>query len=155
MSGLTTDENDERLKKVQPSGQQEAYLVLSDEERAKGFVRPVRRSYQHVGIPGPRHPLRELTESEHTRYDQFGYVQFEQYPDSESPVTGRFWTQEQLDSIGNGCGTVTTMSQAIAETYSRNPRFYGATFCVACGRHLPVGEQGEFVWEGSDERVGT
>lgn len=25
----------------------EAYLILSDEERAKGFVRPVRRSYRH------------------------------------------------------------------------------------------------------------
>ena len=27
-------------------GQQKAYVVLSDEERAKGFVRPVRRSYE-------------------------------------------------------------------------------------------------------------
>ena len=26
---------------------QEKYLVLSDEERAKGFIRPVRRSYIH------------------------------------------------------------------------------------------------------------
>ncbi len=29
------------------AGQQKAYVVLSDEERAKGFVRPVRRSYKH------------------------------------------------------------------------------------------------------------
>lgn len=28
-------------------GQQKAYVVLSDEERAKGFVRPVRTSYRH------------------------------------------------------------------------------------------------------------
>lgn len=29
-------------------GQHEAYWVLSEEERAKGFVRPVRRSYVHT-----------------------------------------------------------------------------------------------------------
>jgi hypothetical protein len=29
------------------TGQQKAYVVLSDEERAKGFVRPVRRTYRH------------------------------------------------------------------------------------------------------------
>jgi hypothetical protein len=28
-------------------GQQKGYVVLSDEERAKGFVRPVRDSYRH------------------------------------------------------------------------------------------------------------
>lgn len=32
------------------SGQQKAYVVLTEEERAKGFVRPVRTSYVHVGI---------------------------------------------------------------------------------------------------------
>ena len=45
---LTTDRNDERLNEVLPSGQQAAYLVLSEEERAKGFVRPLRRGYVHV-----------------------------------------------------------------------------------------------------------
>lgn len=29
------------------TGQQRAYIVLSAEERAKGFVKPVRRSYRH------------------------------------------------------------------------------------------------------------
>lgn len=31
------------------TGQQKGYVVLSDEERAKGFARPLRRSYVHVG----------------------------------------------------------------------------------------------------------
>jgi len=31
-----------------PDGMQKGYIVLSDEERAKGFVRPVRRSYVHL-----------------------------------------------------------------------------------------------------------
>jgi hypothetical protein len=31
---------------------------------------------------------------------------------------------------------------------------YGATFCVACGQHLPVGERGEFVWVENDGRDG-
>ena len=30
------------------TGQQKGYVVLSEEERAKGFVRPVRRSYIHT-----------------------------------------------------------------------------------------------------------
>lgn len=34
------------------TGQQKGYVVLTDEERAKGFVRPVRTSYVHVGPHG-------------------------------------------------------------------------------------------------------
>lgn len=56
---------------------------------------------------------------------------------------------------GNGCGVATTMAVGIARTYARDPSFYGATYCVGCKRHLPVGEDGEFVWDGTDERVGT
>jgi hypothetical protein len=47
---LTSDPHDPRLTHgvdAEPVPQAPAYLVLSDEERAKGFVRPVRRSYQH------------------------------------------------------------------------------------------------------------
>ena len=33
--------------KLKPNGQQEGYVVLTAEERAKGFVRPVRDSYVH------------------------------------------------------------------------------------------------------------
>lgn len=53
MSGTTSDRNDPRLPS--PSGpdstpvdQQEVYLVLSEEERAKGFVRPYRDRYRHT-----------------------------------------------------------------------------------------------------------
>ena len=49
---ITEDRNDPRLKQVLSNGQQEAYLVLSEEERAKGFVRPVRRSYEHIACHG-------------------------------------------------------------------------------------------------------
>lgn len=48
--GLTSDPNDPRLthgSDTEPAGQAEVYLVLSAEERAKGFVRPVRRTYVH------------------------------------------------------------------------------------------------------------
>lgn len=84
------------------TGMQKAYVVLSEEERAKGFVRPVRRSYQHLT-----------------------------------------------------CGTVTTMGLALAETYAREPNFYSGTFCAGCGSHFPVGEDGQFVWKGTNEKVGT
>lgn len=141
-------------RELKENGQQLAYVVLSDEERRKGFVRPVRRSYRHVGVPRPSN-LRDLTEDERQQYSQFGYAKFEAYPESRSPLTGKFWTQAELDKIGQGCGTTTTMSQEIAETYARDPHFYGGTFCCHCRKHLRVGEYGEFVWEGTDERVGT
>ena len=47
---LTSDPNDARLTHgpdTEPVDQAEAYLVLSEAERAQGFVRPVRTSYQH------------------------------------------------------------------------------------------------------------
>jgi hypothetical protein len=99
MSELTTDPNDPRLTHGAdpahgpPVPQAPVYLVLSQEERDKGFVRPVRRSYWH-----------------------------------------------------DACGAVTTMSLALAETYARQPDFYGATFCAHCGKHRPVGPDGEFYW---------
>ena len=93
-------------REIDPTtGMQKGYVVLSEEERAKGFVRPVRRSYRH-----------------------------------------------------DKCGTVTTMGQALAETYARDPFFYSGTFCCGCGAHFPVGDKdfgGEFTWDGTDERVGT
>jgi len=53
------------------------------------------------------------------------------------------------------CGTKTSMPQAIAETYAQNPKFYSGTFCCHCGTHLPVGEDGEFVWLDDGTKVGT
>lgn len=159
---LTTDPNDPRLGKwtgkpeEEPKKQNDVYLVLSEEERAKGFVRPVRHAYLHIGKPGPKFPLRDLTDDERAKYADRGYVKFEPYPSGhKGSAVGRFWAQEQLDNVGKGCGTVTTMGIALSETYARNPRFYGATYCCGCMKHFAVGEDGEFVWDGTDERVGT
>lgn len=101
-TGLTTDPTDPSLghgSDTEPGPQNEMYLVLSPSELAKGFVRPVRRKYQH-----------------------------------------------------KKCGAVTVMSQQIAETYARDPKFYGATYCVQCQMHRPVSE---FVWDGTSEDVGS
>ena len=54
--------------------------------------------------------------------------------------------------IHKACGSPTTMSSAIAETYARDPGFYSATFCIRCRGHFPVGE---FVWIDSNEPVGS
>lgn len=136
-------------RELKANGQQKGYVVLSEEERKKGFVRPVRTTYRHVGPCGPKYPLRDLLlEEEHFKDT---YVKFEPYPEAIGP-TGRFWTQEQLDKVGKGCGTTTTMGLALAETFARDPKFYGGTFCCACGTHKPVDE---FVWYGTDERVGS
>lgn len=137
--GLTTDPKDPGLRETRTDGQQLKYLVLSDEERAKGFVRPVRRTYRHVGIR-PQGRTRPLTTEEQKNYADCGYVLYEEYELPRGSVVGRYWTQAQLDS---GCGQTTTMGQAIAETWARDINYYGATFCVSCGRHLPVAE---FIW---------
>lgn len=132
------------------TGQHGDYWVLSEEERAKGFVRPYRVQYRHVGPPAPEHELRDLTVEEQERHQRRGYVSFEAYPESDSPVRGRFWTQEALDR--KCCETVTTMAGSIAETYARDPGFYGSTFCVECRQHFPITE---FIWAGTGERVGS
>jgi hypothetical protein len=97
-----TPDHREIIESGARAGQQKGYVVLSDEERAKGFVRPVRRSYVH-----------------------------------------------------QKCGVVTTMGQRLAETYAADPSFYTGTFCCGCQAHFAVGEDGEFVWDGTDEKVGT
>jgi hypothetical protein len=129
------------------TGMLKDYWVLSKEERSKGFVRPVRRSYIHVGIR-PKYSLRDLTPEEHERYDKWNYVKYEEYPEGNA-TCGRFWTQKMLNS---GCGTTTTMGLALSETYARDPEFYGSTFCCNCGTHFPVEE---FKWEGTNEILGS
>lgn len=47
---LTTDRNDQCLYESDPlTGMNKCYLVLSEEELAKGFKRPVRQVYKHLG----------------------------------------------------------------------------------------------------------
>lgn len=115
---ITTDRNDPRLNVTDNTGQQEAYLVLSEEERAKGFVRLIRSTYIHVGVNG--YEINPNDMSKHGR-------------------------------TGNACGVATKMGTALSETYARDPNFYGATYCVGCGTHLPVNE---FKWE-DGEVVGS
>lgn len=152
MAGVTENPMDPRLTHgcdTEPVPQAAVYLVLSEEERAKGFVRPVRREYKHVGL-APKYELRPLTSEEVERVGQYGYVLFEPYPESELPVTGKFWTQAELTN--RGCGAVTSMGTALAETYARSPRFYGSTYCVGCKKHRPIAE---FVWEPDGQTVGS
>lgn len=159
---ITDDPNHPGVKRgppdTAPVAMHETYLVLSGEERAKGFERPVRHSYVHVGIAGPQFPMRDLEAEEKERWkdDPDPFVKFEPYPDGHhGSALGRYWTQKDLDRIGKGCGTRTTMGQALAETYARQPGFYGATYCCGCSMHRQVGRDGEFVWDGTDQRVGT
>lgn len=131
------------------TGQHKDYWVLPKEERDKGYIRPVRRSYIHVGMR-PKYPLRPITAQEKVGHSP-DVVMYEEYPATEHPTIGRAWTEKQLKS---GCGSLTRMSDSIAETYARNPTYYGATFCCNCGQHFSVGANGEFEWE-DGTKVGT
>ena len=57
------------------------------------------------------------------------------------------------------CGHITVMGRSLAETYARDPGFYGRTFCQHCKGHFPVGAEGEFTWYEMDgtegPKVGT
>lgn len=120
MTDLVTDPNDPRLGHgvdKEKTEQHKAYLILSDEERAKGFIRPVRRTYIH------------------------------QYMEDGSEVPYPLLSMKGV----KGCGVATTMSQELAETYARDPKFYGATYCVGCRKHLAVNE---FTWE-DHQKVGS
>lgn len=103
---LVTDPNDPRLGHGvddAPRPQHDVYLVLSEAERAKGFVRPYRNTYRHLAC-------------------------------AVNPQQ------------------VTTMGEALSETYAREPNFYGATYCTACQMHKPVGE---FIWDQDGAVVGS
>ena len=100
---LTGDPNGRPHREIDPiTGRQLAYVVLTKEERAKGFVEPVRQCYVH-----------------------------------------------------EACGMQTVISKVIAETFAREPEFYTGTFCSHCKKHFPVGEEGEFVWNNTKQKVGT
>lgn len=161
--GLTDDRNDPRLNVVGPDGMNEAYLVLSEEERRKGFVRPVRTAYVHVGrsVCGTvdEDLWARIESGESSIVPPEGTVAYvcADLPGHEGECCDHSMplTQPQLDELEKhgkvgGCGTRTTMGLALAETYARQPDFYGATFCCGCKRHPRVGAMGEFVWAGPD-----
>lgn len=56
------------------------------------------------------------------------------------------------DDPVQGCGVVTSMGSALAETYARKPDYYGSTYCVGCRRHRPVTE---FHWDKDGKVVGS
>jgi hypothetical protein len=62
MTDITDDPNDPRIVRGSrddtPVPQHEVYLVLSEAERAKGFVRPLRRAYVHrYWLDGSTEPI--------------------------------------------------------------------------------------------------
>lgn len=61
--GLTTDPNDPGIRQSKPDGQQQSYLVLSNEERSKGFIRPVRDKYIHLACGGVTQMASKIAET--------------------------------------------------------------------------------------------
>lgn len=140
-----------------PDGQYADHYVLCAEDRAKGYVEPLRMDYIHVGTPGPTFDLLDLTDEQKEMLGETDWIKFEPYPEGhKGSARGQYWSQADLDKVGKGCGQVTSMPRACAETYAAQPGYYGSTFCCGCGDYFPVGERGEFIWnDGTKQRVGT
>jgi len=164
---LTTNPQDPRLIEGQQNetGQHSIYLVLSEEERSKGFVRPYRDSYIHKGKrlinDEDFNNLERLLTEEEIKEFNGKYVAIVRILSKEdgSFLGGKYINQEELNALNSkskerrgGCGTVTKMGQALSETYARNPKFYGSTFCCGCNKHIEVNE---FFWDGTEEEVGS
>jgi hypothetical protein len=170
---LTTDPNDPELGHGIDTGkvpQNKKYLVLSEDELAKGFVRPVRGKYIHVGKKIERHEdgrlygkLILIDDLDYPINDSYthetGYGGYIKYPDDHpGSAIGKYITIFEVKAIQSrkvyfgGCEGETSMGKSLAETYARDPKFYGATYCVHCSKHLPVKE---FIWSNTNEIVGS
>lgn len=139
-------------------GQHAGYVVLSAEERSKGFVRPVRKSYTHVGrqVCGKERPDSKSSLSE----DKVAWLCVGSSDHAGDCDTFQAVTEQELKNFKakgsfSGCNYTTSMGRELAETYARDPKFYGATFCSKCKMHFPVGEYGEFEWFPNGGKVGT
>lgn len=138
--GLTDDRNDPDLGHgvdEKPGQMNVKYLVLSEEERAKEFVRPLRHRYVHLGVA----------------FDaRVAAAELQRELDGETITLPDLMERAKKLASSDTCGCVTWMNAAIAETYARNPSFYGATWCARCSMHRPLTE---FLWveEGTDRIV--
>ena len=89
--------------------------------------------------------------------EENGYTGYIMYPKDHHAV-GRYLSKQEVDAIVarqthfGGCGAETRMNNTIAETYARDPKFYGATYCVGCQKHIAVEE---FTWSSDNEVVGS
>lgn len=148
MPKITDDPNHPNVKRgpadTAPVPQHDTYLVLSEEERQKGFIRPYRDAYQHVGAPSNILLLCEGKSASdycaHCGADLC--VLAAGVYERGCPVRNRM----------SGCGVETRMGVHIAETYARDPSFYGQTYCVGCYMHRPVAE---FRWTVDGTVVGS
>lgn len=87
--GITDDPNDPELNVVDPeNGQQMSYLVLSEDERAKGFVQPVRISYVHETCGGVTTMNRTIAET-YARDPSYYHATYCSVCQTHSPVGAR------------------------------------------------------------------
>ncbi len=55
------------------------------------------------------------------------------------------------------CGGVTNIPMKCAETYARDPKFYGGTFCAICQKYFPLRDaegKPNFLWDEDNTPVG-
>ena len=80
-----------RAEQTEVTGQHKAYIVLCDEERAKGWVRPYRDQYQHDKCAGVTSMGRSLSET-YARDPTFYGATFCVHCNGHFPVSEFTWT---------------------------------------------------------------
>lgn len=90
-SGETVDQV--RAWQVEQTGQHKGYIVLCPHERAKGFVRPYRDSYKHIGCGSVTTMGRALSET-YARDPTFYGATFCVSCNRHLPVAEFVWTAD-------------------------------------------------------------
>ena len=82
-----------RAEQVEPAGQHKSYIVLCEEERRKGFVRPYRDAYKHAACGTVTTMGRALSET-YARDPSFYGATFCVRCNAHFPVAQFTWTAD-------------------------------------------------------------
>jgi hypothetical protein len=67
-----------------------------------------------------------------------------QHENHPTDTSGEYVAPIRNQYVHNKCGVATRIGSAIAETYAKNPKMYGSTFCCGCSDYFPVAQ---FKWD--------
>ena len=140
------DPNDPPARRSRSEGEQESYAEIA----LRSFQAKLRVEKQIDSTTDPNDPALGRYRPDGQQEKYFVLSEAERKKGFQRPV--------RLAYRHLACGTVTTMSEDIAETYARDPKIYGGTFCCGCGKHFRLIDSNggaAFVWVPDGSAVGS